>query len=79
MEEQHSPPAPQGPGSTTSTEIVLVGGTRCRVQGKADDVEKQILEASRGSLLELVWLTETESGQRIAVNPEYVVLLRTCS
>jgi hypothetical protein len=64
------------PGLTTSTEIFLVGGTCCRVDGKAEDVEKQILDAARGSLLELVWLTETESGKRIALNPEYVVLLR---
>ena len=58
------------PGLTTSTEIVLVSGTCCRVEGKAEDLEKQILDAARGSLLELVWLTETESGQRIALNPE---------
>ena len=49
-------------GLTTSTEIILVSGTCCRVEGKAEDVERQILDAARGSLLELVWLTETESG-----------------
>jgi hypothetical protein len=64
------------PGLTTSTEIVLVSGACLRVEGKAEDVEEQILDAARGSLLELVWLTETESGQRIALNPEHVVLLR---
>jgi hypothetical protein len=79
MEQQGNPPAPQGSGSTPSTEIVLVNGTRCRVEGKAEDVELQILNAARGSLLELVWLTETESGQRIALNPEHVVLLRAGS
>jgi hypothetical protein len=79
MEEQGSPPAPQGPDLTTSTEIVLLSGTRYRVEGKSDDVEKQILDASRGSLLEFVWLTETDSGQRIAVNPEHVMLLRAGS
>ena len=67
------------PALTTRTEIVLVSGTCCRVEGKAEDVEKQILDAARGSLLELVWLTETESGQRIALNPEHVVLLRADS
>jgi hypothetical protein len=67
------------PGLTTSTEIVLVSGTSCRVEGKAEDVEKQILDAARGSLLELVWLTEAESGQRIALNPAHVVLLRADS
>jgi hypothetical protein len=64
------------PGLTMSTEIVLVSGASSRVEGKAEDVEKQLLDAARGSLLELVWLTETESGRRIAVNPEHVVLLR---
>jgi hypothetical protein len=64
------------PALTTSTEIVLVSGARVRVEGNAEDVEKQILDAARGSLLELVWLTEAESGQRIALNPEYVVWLR---
>jgi hypothetical protein len=64
---------------TPSTEIVLVDGTRCRVEGKAEDVERQILDAARGSLLELVWFTEAESGQRIALNPEHVVLLRRAS
>jgi hypothetical protein len=79
MEEQGNLLAPQGSGSTPSTEIVLVNGTCCRVEGKAEDVELQILNAARGSLLELVWLTETESGQRIALNPEHVVLLRAGS
>jgi hypothetical protein len=64
---------------TASTEIVLVSGTCCRVRGSAEDVEKQMLDAARGSLLELVWLTETESGRRIALNPEHVVLLRADS
>ncbi|TMM17704.1 MAG: hypothetical protein E6F96_08145 [Actinobacteria bacterium] len=64
---------------TPSTEIVLVSGTSCRVEGKAEDVEEQILDAARGSLLELVWLTETESGQRIGLNPAHVVLLRAGS
>jgi hypothetical protein len=63
----------------TSTEILLVNGTHCRVEGKAEDVEHQILDAARGSVLELAWFTETESGQRIALNPDHVVLLRAVS
>jgi len=61
---------------TQTTEIGLVSGTCYRVAGKAEDVERHILDAARGSLLEFVWLTEAESGQRIAINPEHVVLLR---
>jgi hypothetical protein len=79
MQEHAADPLPEDRALTTSTEIVLVSGTRCRVEGTPDDVEKHILEAARGSLLELAWLTETESGQRIGVNPEHVVLLRAGS
>ena len=39
-------------------------------------VEERILDAARGSLLELVWFAETESGRPVALNPEHVVLLR---
>ncbi len=76
MDQQTDPPAPQRDGSTPSTEVVLVGGIRCCVDGRAEDVESQILDAARGSLLELVWFTEKESGQRVALNPEHVVLVR---
>jgi hypothetical protein len=76
MDEQASPAAPREAGLTTSTEMILVSGICCRVEGSVEDVEKQILDAARGSLLEFVWLTETESGRRIALNPEHVVLLR---
>ena len=76
MDQHDNPPSSQGRGSASSTEIVLVSGNRCRVDGEAERVEERILDAARGSLLELVWFTETESGQRIALNPEHVVLLR---
>ncbi len=64
---------------TPITEIALVSGACYRVEGKAEDVEHQILDAARGSLLEFVWLTEVESGQRIALNPAHVALLRAVS
>jgi hypothetical protein len=64
---------------TPITEIGLVSGACCRVEGKAEDVERQILDAARGSLLELVWLTEVESGRRIALNPAHVAVLRVVS
>ncbi len=35
-----------------------------------------ILDAARGSIMQLAWLVEVDSGKRIAVNPEHVVMLR---
>jgi hypothetical protein len=58
------------------TEITVVGGDRYQVEGDAADVERVILAAARGSIMELAWLIEAETGERIGVNPESVVLLR---
>jgi hypothetical protein len=58
------------------TEITLVGGERLLVEGEPHHVESAILSAARGSIMELAWLTEAESGQRVGVNPEHVQLLR---
>ncbi len=33
----------------------------------------KVLEASRGSILELVRLTEAESGRSLALNPAHIV------
>jgi hypothetical protein len=53
-----------------------VGGDRYRVQGGADEVERVILNCARGSIMELAWLVEAETGESIGVNPECVVMLR---
>ena len=58
------------------TEITVVGGSVYRVEGDARDVERMILDAARGSIMQFAWLVELESAERIAVNPEYVVALR---
>lgn len=58
------------------TEVTLVGGERLRVDGDPKDVEAAILSAARGSLMEFAWVTEAESGQRVGVNPDQVLLLR---
>ena len=54
----------------------MVSGICCRVEGEVKAVEERILEAAGGSLLELVWFAEAESGRPVAMNPEHVVLLR---
>jgi hypothetical protein len=58
------------------TELTLSGGDRVRVEGEPPDIEAAILSASRGSLMEFAWLTEADSGERIGINPDRVVMLR---
>jgi hypothetical protein len=62
--------------ATNITEISLTGGQRVRVEGDAKRVEAQILSAARGSIMEFAWMTEAETGERIGINPEHVLLLR---
>jgi hypothetical protein len=64
------------PKLTTTTEITLVTGDRYRVQGDVKDVERIIVDAARGSIMQLAWLVEAETGEELAVNPEHVVTLR---
>jgi hypothetical protein len=66
----------QHPPTTSSTELVVVTGDRYLVDGNVKDVERIILDAARGSLLQLAWLVEADTGQDLAVNPEHVVLVR---
>jgi len=58
------------------TEITLTGGERLRVEGDPQQVEGAILSAARGSIMELAWMTEADSGQRIGLNPDHVLMLR---
>ena len=39
------------------TQITVLGGERYRVEGKAKDVERLILDAARGSIMQFAWLT----------------------
>ena len=57
-------------------EITLTGGERVRIDGDARAVESAILAAARGSIMELAWMVDSETGQRIGINPEHVVTLR---
>ena len=61
---------------TASTEVTVVGGARFVVEGDVTLIEAVILSAARGSLMELAWMTDAETGERIGVNPEYVVTVR---
>jgi hypothetical protein len=61
---------------TSITEITLVGGERYRVNGEPKDVERLILDAARGSIMELAWLIDVQTGDSLGINPECVAMLR---
>jgi hypothetical protein len=61
---------------TSTTEITVVTGDRYRVESGVKDVERIILDAARGSIMQLAWLVEAETGEAIAVNPAHIVTLR---
>jgi hypothetical protein len=61
---------------TSNTEITVVTGDRYRVDGDPKRVERIILDAARGSIMQLAWLVEAETREDLAVNPHHVVILR---
>jgi hypothetical protein len=60
----------------STTEIILVTGDRCLVEGDVKDVERIILDAARGSIMQLAWLADSQTRTDLAVNPAHVVLIR---
>jgi hypothetical protein len=58
------------------TEITLLGGERYRVHGDLKQVEKLILDAARGSIMQFVWLTDAQTAGLVGINPEHVMTLR---
>lgn len=62
---------------TPTTKLTLVTGDSYDVEGDVKDVERIILDAARGSIPQLAWLVEAETGHDLAVNPDHVMLLRT--
>jgi hypothetical protein len=61
------------------TEITVLGGQGYCVEGEAADVERLILDAARGSIMQFAWLTDAQTGESLAINPECVVMLRAIS
>jgi hypothetical protein len=61
---------------TFTTELTVVTGARYRVNGDAQEVERTIIDAARGSIMQLARLVEAETGQGLAFNPDHVVMLR---
>ncbi len=62
--------------ATGTTEITLVTGERYCVVGQAKDVERSILDAARGSIMQFAWLIAADTRDDLAVNPADVVALR---
>jgi hypothetical protein len=62
--------------TTSTTEITVVTGHRYRVETEAKNVERIIIDAARGSILQLAWVVEADTGADLAVNPDHVVALR---
>ena len=54
----------------------MVNGERFSIHGEPIDVEKTIIAAARGSIMQLAWLEEAGSGRPLGVNPAHVVTLR---
>jgi hypothetical protein len=54
----------------------MVNGERFTIAGEPLDVDKAIIAAARGSIMQLAWLEEAESGHEVGVNPAHVVSLR---
>ena len=47
--------------ATDTTEITVAIGERYRVEGDLKDVERVILDAARGSIMQLAWLIDAET------------------
>ena len=61
---------------TAITEVAVVTADRYRVASTVKEVEKVILDAARGSIMQLAWLVDADTGADLAVNPVHVVTLR---
>lgn len=64
------------PPTTLITEITVSTGDRHRVRAGVREVERVVLDAARGSIMQLAWFVAAETGEDLAVNPEHVVLIR---
>jgi hypothetical protein len=62
-------------GSVAATTVVVVSGERYAIEGSPEEIETAIVGASRGSIMQLAWLTEAGTGRAIAINPVHIVAL----
>ena len=59
-----------------ATELTMVNGERFAIGGEPVEVEKAIIAAARGSIMQLAWVEEADSGRPLGLNPAHVVSLR---
>ena len=69
--------AESGGHALALTIVTMTTGERYEVDGSAESIEAAIVGASRGSIMQLAWLTEAGTGRSIAINPLHVVALET--
>lgn len=68
--------APRRVRVVSTTELTLVTGERYVVDGDREQVEKAILAAARGSLMQFAWFAEAGDARPLGVVPAHVVSLR---
>jgi hypothetical protein len=66
-------------GSVAATTVVVVSGERYAIEGLPEEIETAIVGASRGSIMQLAWLTEAGTGRAIAINPVHIVALEAAA
>jgi hypothetical protein len=59
-----------------ATELTMVNGKTFAIGGEPADVEKTIIAAARGSIMQIAWLEEADGGGSVGINPAHVVSLR---
>ncbi|HYH90496.1 MAG TPA: hypothetical protein VEX67_14765 [Solirubrobacteraceae bacterium] len=59
-----------------TTELTLVTGEHYVVSGDREQVEKTILAAARGSLMQFAWFEVADDARPLGVVPGHVVSLR---
>jgi len=59
--------------------VTVVTGERYEIEGSPQSVEDAIVGASRGSIMQLAWLSEAGTGRTIGLNPMHVVALEAAS
>lgn len=58
------------------TTIVLVTGETLEVSGSLEEIAKRLEDAVRSGAGTFAWMDEAASGERLAVRPAHVVLIR---
>ena len=58
------------------TQLTVLTGEQYEIEGSLDAVEAALVAASRGSIMQLAWLTERKSQSTVGINPASIVSLR---